>query len=214
MNIADTLVVFDTNILLPPRLSDVVMDLRAEALFSAHWTQDICVEYMRNMQGRFERTEAQATGRLRAFKRRCPEWEVFSSQEDFESVPARVDEKDRHVAAAALALRRSADSDDEDGVKGDDYDVILVSENDKHLAKKDMKELGVRVLRAGPFLDECYAAEPEACERALLQSVSDLKTPPYSREELLHALLQHGANKLVAGLSATWGVTPAPRTSR
>jgi hypothetical protein len=44
-----TLVVLDTCVQLRLRLSDVLMDMRAENLFSAHWTQNIDEEFLRNM---------------------------------------------------------------------------------------------------------------------------------------------------------------------
>jgi hypothetical protein len=93
-------------------------------------------------------------------KRRCPEWDVEMSSADFKAVPEQVDEKDRHVAAAALAVRHAADKDTED--EDEAYDVILLTDNVKDLAKKQMKALGVRVLRPGQFLDEAYAANPDA----------------------------------------------------
>lgn len=50
MNLKDTFVVLDTCVLLQLRLTDVLMDLRAEKLFSAHWTQEIDNEFLRNME--------------------------------------------------------------------------------------------------------------------------------------------------------------------
>ncbi len=51
------------------------------------------------------------------------------------------------VAAAALALRHAADKDaEEDGAA---YDVILLTDNVKEFAEKEMLALGVRVLRPG-----------------------------------------------------------------
>lgn len=93
MNFETTLVVLDTCVLLPPRVSDVLMDLRKERLFSAHWTVDIDDEYLRNMQKLFSIPEVKARRRLSAMKKRCPEWEVLATSEDFERVPDKVDER-------------------------------------------------------------------------------------------------------------------------
>ena len=111
MNRNDTLVVLDTCVLLRMRLSDVLMDMRAEHLFSAHWTESIDDEFMRNMVKVYGIERAKVARRLHAMKARCPEWEVFMSSADFDDVPGQVDVKDRHVAAAALALRHAADRD-------------------------------------------------------------------------------------------------------
>lgn len=52
----------------------------------------------------------------------------------FGAIPAAVDPKDGHVAAAALALRQAADADTEADDPGQAYDVILVTDNVKDLA--------------------------------------------------------------------------------
>lgn len=71
MNFLDTFVILDTCVLLKQRVSDVLMDLRSEKVFSAHWTENIDEEFLRNMQEVYDLSET------RAMKARCPEWEVF-----------------------------------------------------------------------------------------------------------------------------------------
>ena len=210
MNRHDTLVVLDTCVLMKARVSDVLMDLRAESLFSAHWSESIDEEFLRNMQEGFRVWEVGARRRLLAVKARCPESEVFMTSEDFQRVPEQVDPKDRHVAAATLALRHAADKDQEDEDEPA-CDVILVTDNVKDLAKKEMAKLGVRVMRAGAFLNEVYAAEPAAATRAVQQAAKDLKKPPYTVPELLHALRAQGAKKMVAQMAKALGVTPTPQ---
>lgn len=210
MNLRDTLVVLDTCVLLKARVSDVIMDLRAEGLFSAHWTENIDEEFLRNIQLAFKVSEAGAHRRLTAMKARCPEWEVFMTSADFSAVPKQVDQKDRHVAAAALALRHAADKDREDEAD-QPYDVILVTDNVKDFAKKQMAKLGVRVVRSGAFLNEVYASEPEATTRAVLQAAKDLRKPPYTVPELLYVLRSQGAKTLVAQMAKSLGVTPVEK---
>ncbi len=208
MNFLDTLVVLDTCVLLKQRVSDVLMDLRSEKVFSAHWTESIDEEFLRNMQEVYGLSETRALNRLRAMKARCPEWEVFMTSVDFATVPKEVDPKDRHVAAAALALRHAVGEDSQDDELGQTYDVILVTDNVKDFAKKQMSELGVRVMRSGAFLDDVYKAEPDAATRAVLQATKDLKMPPYTVPELLHALREQGAKSLAAQMAKVLGVTP------
>lgn len=209
MNRGTTLVVLDTCVQLRLRLSDVLMDMRAENLFSAHWTENIDDEFLRNTVKVHGVAQAAAEGRLWAMKRRSPEWEVAMSSADFEAVPEQVDEKDRHVAAAALAVRHAADKDTEDEDQA--YDVILLTDNVKDLAKKQMKALGVRVLRPGQFLDEAYAANPDAVTRAILQAAKELKKPPYTVAELLFVLQKEGAKRLAGGVSNALGVKPVAK---
>ncbi len=193
------------------RVSDVLMDMRAERLFSAHWTENIDDEFLRNMQEAYGIPPAKAQNRLRAMKARCPEWEVPMSTVDFARVPEKVDRKDRHVAAAALALRHAVDKDAEEDEPGQTYSVILVSENVQDMAKKPMARLGVRVMRVGEFLDEVYRAEPEAATRAVCRAAEDLKKPPYTILELLAVLRKMGAKTLVLEMSRELGVTPVQK---
>jgi hypothetical protein len=211
LNLDDTLVVLDTCVLLPPRLSDVLMDLRAEKLFSAHWTESIDDEYVRNMQKVLGYTEKQARSRLLAMKGRCPEWDVPMAGMDFLAVPAEVDQKDRHVAAAALALRYYADEAEKEGLGSSA--VYLVTSNTKDMAKKQMAAAGVRVIKPGAFLNAVFKAHPVQTERALLKAVSELQRPPYTQAELLYALHRQGARAMVSKVAKKWGVTPAKRQS-
>lgn len=212
MNRDTTLVVLDTCVQLRLRLSDVLMDMRAENMFSAHWAQNIDDEFLRNLVKVHGIAQAGAEGRLWAMKRRCPEWEVVMSSADFEAVPEQVDEKDRHVAAAALAIRHSADKDTED--ENEVYDVILLTDNVKDFAKKQTKALGVRALRPGQFLDEAYEANPAAVTRAVLQAAKELKKPPYTVAELLYVLQKGGAKRSVSGVGEALGVKPVAKEPR
>ena len=155
-----------------------------------------------------------AQNRLRAMKARCPEWEVPMSAVDFAGVPGKVDQKDRHVAAAALALRHAAEMDVEEDEPDQTYGVILVSENIKDMAKKPMASRGVQVMRVGEFLNEVYKAEPEATKRAVCQAANDLKKPPYTVPELLYVLRQVGAKTLVSKMSKDLNLTPVQKETQ
>jgi hypothetical protein len=104
VNLNNTFVVLDTCVLLMQRASDVLMDMRAQKMFSAHWTKNIEAEFLRNLHEVYGISLDKAENRLQAMQARCPEWEIPMSAVDFDRVPRQVDAKDRHVAAAALAL--------------------------------------------------------------------------------------------------------------
>jgi hypothetical protein len=115
-------------------------------------------------------------------RRCCPEWRVSFSDIDLAAVPAEVDSKDRHVAAAALALRRYAD-DEADAETS--YEVILVTDNTADLAEAPMARSGVTVMRPGTFLDLVCDCHPAETEEAVLQA------PPSLLDRLRHALGKH-----------------------
>ena len=211
MTLHDTLVVLDTCVLLKPRISDVIMDMRAEKLFSAHWTTEIDHEFMRNMVEQFGVPRKHALNRLNAYKSRCPEWQVLVTNFARRAVPTRVDEKDRHVAAAALTLRIAADKESAGDPDAGPYRVLLVTDNLRDFAVDQMAALGISVMTGGAFLDAVYAENPAAARRAVQQAVSDLRNPPYTVQELLAALAKQGARVLVDGMQQGRVASPARR---
>jgi hypothetical protein len=68
--------------------------------------------------------------------------------------------------------------------------------------------LVVAALSPGAFIDALYAAAPARVERALADTIADLKDPPYTTAELLGALALHQAVATFKALSNAWGVAP------
>jgi hypothetical protein len=117
-------------------------------------------------------------------------------------VPARVHKNDRHLVAAALVMANGLDEEDDPAR----HYVLIVSDNTKHLAVADTRKLGIEVVKAGSFLDNMFEAEPQRSIQAISKSLSDLKKPPYSRQEMLAALRLHGARATAKGLAQSWAV--------
>lgn len=121
-------------------------------------------------------------------------------------MPAAVDEKDVHVASAALMLALFAEARVDK--------VYLVTANLDDLPPGALAVHGMVILSPGAFLDALPAAEPERVHRALTHTIADLKNPPYTPAELLAALALQGASATVKSLSKAWGVAPAKRRKR
>jgi hypothetical protein len=199
----NTLVILDACVLLPSRLSDVLFDLMLEGLYFAYWTDEVEAEFLRNWP--FVHTDAIQSGakRLKAFQRATREGHMIfghNSPAVMQDVPARVHANDRHLVAAALVLIKGLTDEDQPDL----HKVLIVSNNTRHLAITDTRQLGIEVVKPGYFLDSLFAADSERAVRALAKSLSDLKKPPYSKREMLAALRLHGAKAMAAGLSNTW----------
>jgi hypothetical protein len=63
----NTLVIFDTCVLLPSRLSDVLFDLMLEGLYFAYWTGDVEAEFLRNWPQVHPDASKSGAKRLKAF---------------------------------------------------------------------------------------------------------------------------------------------------
>jgi hypothetical protein len=215
----DLYAVLDANALLPPRLSDVLMDLTFEGVYQARWTQSIETEYLRNwvrvnkgikgaallayrQTSAYQEDVVKATQRLKAMRGAIgSQYLLYGEQhpEALARVPTAVHKNDRHVAAAALILERSLQ--DEGARWGE---CFLISANLRHLAVEPMAQLGVTVCAPGTFLDIVCIQNPDALERALMRTVRSLKAPPLPPEKLLGALQIHGAQVAPQIMSARW----------
>jgi hypothetical protein len=196
----NTLVVLDTCVLLPSRLSDVLFDLMLEGLYFAYWTADVEVEFLRNWPHVHPDAPKSGAKRLKAFQRATRSGHLITGYGDhaFASrVPARVHENDRHLIAAALVLAHGLDEED-DPAK---HKVMVVSNNTKHLAVNDSRKLGIEIIKAGAFLDSLFDVAPRRTSQAIAKSLTDLAKPPYTRAELIAALRLHGAKACAAGLT-------------
>jgi hypothetical protein len=196
----DTLVVLDTCVLLPSRLSDVLFDLMLEGLYFAYWTADVEAEFLRNWPHVHPDAPKSGAKRLKAFQRATNNGHLITGYGDnafVSRVPARVHENDRHLIAAALVLAHGLDEED-DPAK---HKVMVVSDNTKHLAVNDTRKLGIKVIKAGAFLDCMFDAAPRRTSQAIAKSLTDLAKPPYSKAELIAALRLHGAKVCAAGLA-------------
>lgn len=216
----DIYALLDANVLLPARLSDLMMDLAIEGVYHARWSHSIEQEYLRNwgavhrgLKGaarkQYEQTDLYTLDLTRAQKRLNAmrlaigsEYRVYTefAQHALSRVPEQVQKNDRHVAAGALLLQGALH--DEGGRLGECY---LVSNNLQHLAVEPMWALGVQVCPAGAFLDVLYVRDAQGFERAAQRTIQSLVSPPFSRAQLLEVLRLYGAHASAQGLALQWG---------
>jgi hypothetical protein len=194
-----TLVILDTCVLLPSRLSDVLFDLMLDGLYFAYWTKDVEVEFLRNWPQVHPGASKSGAQRLKAFQRATNNGHLITGHENaafMSHVPALVHRNDRHLIAAALVLINGLDEEDHPA----QHKVMIVSDNTKHLAARDTRQLGIEVIKDGAFLDRLFDTAPARTCMAIARSLSDLKKPPYSKAELVAALSLHGAKLTAEGL--------------
>ena len=222
-----TYAILDANALLPPRLSDVLFDLRD--LYFPRWTVDIETEFLRNWAQVVKRLKG---AELKAYKAASPHSDDedkaekrlnasrnavgdeygligYGANHIAKQVPAAVNKGDMHVAQAAILMHYLLVSE---GMVSNR--MFLVSSNVKHLAAKDMAGLGIEVIRPGAFVDLLFQAANDRVAEALEQTVSDLTTPTYTKGDLLGSLSLHGAKATVKHFSKAWSVRLPPSKER
>ena len=198
----------------------MLFDLFLEGMYHPRWTKAIEAEFTKNFGAVVLAKEkakrraiaaaapdpahiAKATRRLGCFRSAAgPEYEVllYDRPEYQSKVPTSVNKGDTHVACAALVLHSLSHAE------GLADKIYIVSSNLAHLAVKDMKAIGINVVSPGAFINELNKAAPDRVERALLKTANDLKTPPFSRADLLGLLVVHGAKATAESYSKKWRV--------
>ena len=128
--------------------------------------------------------------------------EIFARKATPQTAQAQVIARHDELICASLVMTNGLDEEDDPAL----HQVLIVSDNTKHLAVADTRKLGIEVVKAGAFLDSMFKAEPQRSIQAISKSLSDLKKPPYSRQEMLAALRLHGARATAAGLARSWEV--------
>ena len=195
----NTLVILDTCVLLPSRLSDVLFDLMLEGLYFSYWSGDVEAEFLRNWPQVHPDASKSGAKRLKAFQRATNNGHLITGYDDtafMSRVPSLVHDNDRHLIAAALVMVNGLNEEDDPAL----HKVMIVSDNTKHLAGADTRKLGIEVIKAGTFLDRLFDAAPARVGQAIAKSLSDLKKPPYTKAELVAALRLHGAKVTAEGL--------------
>ncbi len=200
----NTLVILDTCVLLPSRLSDVLFDLMLAGLYFAYWTGDVEAEFLRNWPQVHPDASKSGSRRLKAFQRATNNGHLITGYGDaafMSRVPASVHEKDRHLIAAALVMVNGLDAEDDPAL----HKVMIISDNTKHLAVAGTGKLGLEVIKAGAFVDRLFDAAPTRVSQAIAKSLSSLTKPPYTAAQLVAALHLHGAKVTAQGLKRVTG---------
>ena len=78
----NTLVIFDTCVLLPSRLSDVLFDLMLEDLYFAHWTGDVEAEFLCNWPQVHPDASKAGAKRLKAFQQATNHGHLITGYDD------------------------------------------------------------------------------------------------------------------------------------
>ncbi|MEM7130689.1 MAG: PIN domain-containing protein [Chloroflexota bacterium] len=159
--------VLDANVLYPFSLRDTLLRIAAADYIQIYWSAQILEETSRNLVSKAGITQAQADYLLNAMRRAFPDAMVTGHEPLIETMPN--DEKDRHVAAAAVKVSAH----------------VIVTNN-----LRDFRGLpdGVEAQSPDQFLLALFTSEPDGLIRVLKQQAAALQRPPVTLEELLVGL--------------------------
>lgn len=152
---ADYAAVLDSCVLIPMPLADTLLRMAEEPrLYIPKWSEDIMDEVGRNLVAKLGRTETQAVYRLNRMDLAFPSARVHSSyKEIIKGVPEAVDEKDRHVVAAAIRCNSE----------------LIVTYNKRHFPQAALSNFGITVQGPSSFLISLYDLAPAIVARKLTE---------------------------------------------
>jgi hypothetical protein len=160
------------------------MYLAVTDLFRARWTNDIHLEWMRNVRRAYPGiTEAQIE-RIRILMdtnvRDC----LITGYESLIPALTLPDPNDRHVLAAAI--KGGAD--------------VIVTFNLKHFPDDALKQYGIEAVHPDDFLNSQIDLAPNVVCSAAKQQRGSLKNPPMTVAEYLASLERQSLPQTVSGL--------------
>jgi predicted nucleic acid-binding protein len=167
MLIAPFRVVLDANVLYPFTLRDTLLRAADAELYQAYWSDLILDEVERNLVENGVVTAEQATRLRAAMEGAFPEAHVVNFEPFIDAM--RNDQKDRHVAAAAVRVGAQ----------------VIVTQN-----VRDFYDLpdGIDVQTADEFLANLFDLDPDTLVRIVEEQAAALRNPPKSVEDIIAAL--------------------------
>jgi len=189
-------VLVDANIFFAPRMRDLFMHLHEAEAISIHWTKEIEKEWARNVVAKQDADPQAIQACLRGMRDAAEDWEITGYKKYVEQFEA-VDEKDRHVAAAAYKLSL----DDWPGQA-----VALVTKNVADFPRKAFAGTEVTRYSMAEYLDELYAESPDLMARVAEGCRKKLHAPKLTRTEYIAVLMKNGCKKLALALAERWRV--------
>jgi hypothetical protein len=160
-------VLLDACVLVPQRLSSLLLTLAEEGLFEPRWSERILAETERALTGKIGLSRDRAVRRLAAMRKAFPEAAVHgfeSFEDDLTCHP-----KDRHVLAAAIAAGAET----------------LVTFNVRDFPDQSSQPHGITVPDPDVFLLDLMARDGRGCQTAVEREAQRMRRPPMTTRDVL-----------------------------
>ena len=177
-------VVVDACVLYSAAQRDLFMWLAAGGAIRAHWTNEIHVEWMRNV----ERNFGVARGileRLRKLMDRAAGDALIEHYRHNERLFPKTHVKDRHVAAAAVTARKRSSASR----------VTIITWNLKDFDRKELAAAGVVAETPETFLCRLLTNRPDEVIQAFLRMRDNLLNPAKTTRECAGTLSAQGMKR-------------------
>ncbi len=168
--------VFDANVLYPAPLRDFLMRLGLTGLFRARWTQQIHLEWKRNLLKARPDISPEQLDRTSALMDAAIPDAVITGYEPLCAELTLPDPDDRHVLAAAI--RGKAD--------------VVVTFNLKDFPRAALVGYDIEAMHPDNFIADLIDLDQAAVLQAVQRHFRSLKKPPMTAQAYLELLLRQG----------------------
>ena len=167
----------DANVLYPPPLRDVLMQLAVTDIFKAKWSEDIHREWIDALMRNKPNKKRTALERTRDLMNEATRDCLVTGYEALIPSLELPDPDDRHVLAAAIGWKMRCDRN---------------AEPEGFSPQAPWSPTGSRTLHPDDFLSNHLALAPGLFCSALRKVRARLKSPPFTAEDYLANLTQQG----------------------
>lgn len=175
------IVLYDSCVLYPAPLRDLLMHLALTDLFRAKWTNDIHDEWMRNVLANRPDLSSEQLNRTRDLMNKNVRDCLVTEYEKIINTLSLPDPNDRHVLAAAIRANAA----------------VIVTYNLKDFPIKTTAEFEIEPQHPDDFISYLLDFEPEKICRAIQRHRLSLKNPPLDREDYLYNFEVLSLNKTI-----------------
>lgn len=180
----DPIVVYDSCVLYPAPLRDLLMHLALTGLFRAKWTEEIHREWMRSVLKNRPDLRPEQLDRTRQAMNAAVSDCLIEGYESHVAGLTLPDEKDLHVLAAAIHAGAS----------------VIVTFNLADFPASILSGYEVRAEHPDEFVRTLIELDPARVAAAAERQRLTLRRPPKTRDEYLETLLNQGLPRTVEAL--------------
>ena len=177
-------VIYDTCVLYPAPLRDLLIRLGTTGLFRARWTNQILDEVFRNIIANRPDLDSEKLARTRELMNKAIRDVLVENYDDLIDGLSLPDPDDRHVLAAAIRCDAQ----------------VIVTWNIKDFPAEKLTPYNVEAQDPDEFVLNVMDLRPTAVSQAIERQATSLKNPPCSTDDILDLLERQGLAQSVAML--------------
>lgn len=173
---------YDACVLYPPSLRDLLIQLAADGMHRAKWSNRIHEEWIRNVRINNPNLTIETLTRIKNLMNTAVPDSLVENYEDIESSLLLPDHNDCHVLAAAIVS----------------HSDVIVTYNLKDFPRSSLDKYGIEAQHPDQFISHLLELNINQALDSVRSIINRLKNPPYTAKMYLAKLADRGLKKSVS----------------